>query len=43
LAAVGSLDSGYLLGQTIVLVFLAAIIFGAVIALSYRFLNSIFE
>jgi hypothetical protein len=43
LPAVGSLDSGYALAQTLVLAFLAAIIFGTVIFLSYRVLSSILD
>ena len=43
LPAVGSLDSGYVLGQIVVLAILAAIIFGTVISLSYRFLSSILD
>jgi hypothetical protein len=43
LPAVGSLSSGFALGQTVVLGFLAAMIFGTVISLSYRFLNSILD
>jgi hypothetical protein len=38
-----ALRRGYVLAQTIVLAFLAAIIFGTVISLSYRFLNWILD
>lgn len=43
LPAVGSVDSGYALGQIVVLGILAAAIFGTVISLSYSFLNSILD
>lgn len=43
LPAVGSLSSGYALGQIVILGFLAAIIFGTVISLSYRLLSSILD
>ena len=42
LPAFGSVDSGYALGQTLVLAFLAAVIFGT-ISLSYRALNWILD
>lgn len=43
LPAVGSLDSGYALGQIVVLGLLAAVVFGTVISLSYHFLSSILD
>ena len=43
LPAFGSLGSGYALGQTVVLGFLAGVIFGTVISLSYRFLTRILD
>jgi hypothetical protein len=41
LPGVGSLSSGYAVGQTVVLGILAAGIFSTVLSLSYRVLNSI--
>jgi len=41
--AFGSLDSGFALGQTVVLGFLAAMIFGTGISLPYRFLSRILD
>jgi hypothetical protein len=43
LPAFGSLDGGYALGQTVVLGFLAAMIFRTALALSYRFLSRILD
>ena len=43
LPAFGSLSSGFALGQTVVLGFLAAMIFATVLSLSYRLISSILD
>ena len=43
LPAWGAVYGGQVIGQAVIFGILAAIVFGSVVALSYRFLNWIFE
>jgi hypothetical protein len=43
LPAIGAMDSGFVFAQTILLGLLAAIVFGTVVTLAYKFLTWILE